>query len=135
MSRSCLMCNSMMIQVGAYLICENCKIAMPDEKVIIEKQLQEMDNLRKEKQERLYDLYQKKISNQNNLTSNEKIELDIWEQHNAVYNDLKFWLKSYDTNSDVRLRKIYPLIYAYLVMVKKIKEFYQKNKQGENKNR
>ena len=125
MSRSCLMCNSMMIQVGAYLICENCKIAIPDEKAIIERQLQEMDNLRKELQVRLHDLYQKKISNQNNLTSNEKIEFNIWEQHNELYINLNFWLKSYDVSSDVRLREVYPRIYDYLIIVQKIKNFYE----------
>ena len=115
----------MMIQVGAYLICENCKIAIPDEKAIIERQLQEMDNLRKELQVRLHDLYQKKISNQNNLTSNEKIEFNIWEQHNELYINLNFWLKSYDVSSDVRLREVYPRIYDYLIIVQKIKNFYE----------
>ena len=134
MCKECLICNNMMKQISDYLICENCKIAIPDEKAIIEKQLQEMDNLRKELQVRLHDLYQKKISNQNNLTPNEKIEFNIWEQHNELYINLNFWLKSYDVSSDVRLRKIYPLIYAYLVMVKKIKNFYEKTNKEKNKN-
>lgn len=124
--RVCLICNSIMNQVGDYLICENCKIAIPDEKAIMEKQLQEMDYLRKELQERLHNLYQKKISTPNNLTANEKIELDIWEKHNALFMDLMHYIKSYDASSDVRLGKIYPRIYAYLVIVQKIEDFYLK---------
>ncbi|MBQ3495935.1 MAG: hypothetical protein IJA76_04550 [Clostridia bacterium] len=134
MEKKCPNCEEELIEIVNYHICENCKIAIPSSKENLKEILQQMDYLRKERRDFLYKLEQKEMSKPNELLPNEKTEINIWEQHNELYINLNFWLKSYDVSSDVRLREVYPRIYDYLIIVQKIKNFYEKTNKERNKN-
>lgn len=123
MSGYCIRCSKELIPKEWYGICEKCKLIIPDSKDAALKYMCDILKIREKNSESLHDLDQKELDNVVPLSDLEKEISQLWKEHNSLYIELEKLLEQYH-RSVTREQEIYPRMYLYVDIAKKIEKIY-----------